>query len=206
MEERERVVSRTASPPAAHPIMITGAQLSRAARAPGVISELVLDSLVVPKHSIYSPLRHVAMTGPPTPPPSSATEIQDAARTTAPPPALATEPEAPAPAAPVPEQAQPAVVSQTAQKTSYELLFPSIVDLARLGRAMDLIQVLERADLSVCTYSLHKCQQHPHHLFGQADHDKDFTRLLVVAPLVLAYLIEDEMYATSHLNPMWLLR
>ncbi|KAI0807692.1 hypothetical protein C8Q74DRAFT_1228685 [Fomes fomentarius] len=122
------------------------------------------------------------MTGPPTPPPSSATEIQDAARTTAPPPqaALATEPaEAPTPAAPVPEQAQPAVASQTAQKTSYELLFPSIVDLARSGRVRDLIQVLEQADLS-------------------ADHDKDSTRLLIVAPLVLAYLIEDEIPPARH--------
>ncbi|KAI0707671.1 hypothetical protein C8Q76DRAFT_745855 [Earliella scabrosa] len=121
------------------------------------------------------------MTGPPTPPPSSATEIEDAARTTLPPPqaAPATEPVAPAPAPPPPEQTQPTIPNQTAPKTAYELLFPSITELARSGSVRDLIQVAERGDLS-------------------ADSDKDQTRLLIVAPLVLAYMIVDEIPPARH--------
>ena len=137
------------------------------------------------------------MTGPPTPPPSSATEIEDAARTTLPPPqaAPATEPVAPAPAPPPPEQTQPTIPNQTAPKTAYELLFPSITELARSGSVRDLIQVAERGDLSVCIRSSRGSRHHPHWLSLQADSDKDQTRLLIVAPLVLAYMIVDEMYA-----------
>ena len=98
------------------------------------------------------------MTGPPTPPPSSATEIEDAARTSLPPPQAppaepATEPQAPpAPSPPVVEEAPqdaplPPVVKPT--QTSYELLFPTIAGLARSGSLTELVEVAERADLSV---------------------------------------------------------
>ena len=100
------------------------------------------------------------MTGPPTPPPSSATEIEDAARTSLPPPQAAvpaTEvPQAAVtPALPqaVTEQAQPVTGSQNAYKTTYELLFPSIVELAKGGRVKDLVEIAERGDLSVRTHS-----------------------------------------------------
>lgn len=99
------------------------------------------------------------MTGPPTPPPSSATEIEDAARTTLPPPQAAAPATAEPAAAPVPvqpatEQRPPPITSQTAQKSSYELLFPSITELARSGSIRDLIEVAERGDLSVCSQSV----------------------------------------------------
>ncbi|PIL24274.1 hypothetical protein GSI_14027 [Ganoderma sinense ZZ0214-1] len=117
------------------------------------------------------------MTGPPTPPPSSATEIQDAARTSVPPQAAkaaATDPAAPD-AQPAPEQVQAAAnVLSTANKTSYELIFPSLVILARSGTTKELIQMAERADLN-------------------GSDGLDQTRLFVVAPLVLAYLIADEI-------------
>ena len=95
------------------------------------------------------------MTGPPTPPPSSATEIQDAARTTLPPPqavaAAAADPVAPA-AQPAPEPVQASANIVTANKTSYELLIPSIVAMARNGSTRDLIELAERGDLTVCSY------------------------------------------------------
>ncbi|TFK94754.1 hypothetical protein K466DRAFT_508776 [Polyporus arcularius HHB13444] len=123
------------------------------------------------------------MTGPPTPPPSSATEIEDAARTTLPPPQAApatVEPAAaPVPAQPVTEQPQPPIASPATPKSSYELLFPSIADLARSGSIRDLIEVAERGDQS-------------------ADQDKSPARLLLVAPLVLAYLIVDEVPPARH--------
>ncbi|KAI0748571.1 hypothetical protein C8Q80DRAFT_747722 [Daedaleopsis nitida] len=130
------------------------------------------------------------MTGPPTPPPSSATEIEDAARATLPPPqpvtepAVAAEPVAAEPAAaaaapPLPEQVAPAVASQTAQKTSYELLFPSITELARSGSLQDLIEVAERGDLS-------------------AENDRHQSRLYLVVPLVLVYLIVDRNAPAFH--------
>ncbi|RPD80381.1 hypothetical protein L226DRAFT_479116 [Lentinus tigrinus ALCF2SS1-7] len=120
------------------------------------------------------------MTGPPTPPPSSATEIEDAARTTLPPVAPTVESAAaPVPAQPATEQQQPPITSQPTQKSAYELLFPSIVELARSGSIQDLIEVAERGDLS-------------------ADQDKNPARLLLVAPLVLAYLIVDELPSARH--------
>ncbi|TBU65508.1 hypothetical protein BD310DRAFT_953648 [Dichomitus squalens] len=116
------------------------------------------------------------MTGPPTPPPSSATEIQDAARTTMIPPQAAAA--APDPVAPV---AQPAIEPVQApadvvatNKTSYELLFPSIVTLARNGDLRDLIGLAEHGDLT-------------------GGDDADHTRLFLVVPLVLAYMIRDEL-------------
>lgn len=98
------------------------------------------------------------MTGPPTPPPSSATEIQDAARTSVPPQqgaqaaASATELAAPA-AQPAPEQVQPATDAlNIANQTSYELIFPSLVICARSGTTRELIQLAERGDLNVRFY------------------------------------------------------
>lgn len=110
------------------------------------------DSLVSTPPPVFQ-LRNALMTGPPTPPPSSATEIEDAARTTLPPPqavAPASVESAAAPAQPAAEQQQqPPITSQTAQKSSYELLFPSIAELARSGSIRDLIEVAERGDQSV---------------------------------------------------------
>ena len=98
------------------------------------------------------------MTGPPTPPPSSATEIEDAARTSIPPPLAQAEAQPDTEAQPTPEappsettaqQSPPEAAPQPAQQTAYELLFPSIAELARSGSLKELVQVAERADLSV---------------------------------------------------------
>ncbi|CDO73588.1 hypothetical protein BN946_scf185014.g58 [Trametes cinnabarina] len=119
------------------------------------------------------------MTGPPTPPPSSAVEIEDAARTVLPPPAAGAPPAdtvnaTPAATQAVTEEIQPPIVSQSAQSTTYELLFRSISDMARSGSLWELVEVAERGDLS-------------------GDFQADPSRLLLIAPLVLSYLILDEL-------------
>ncbi|KAI0636661.1 hypothetical protein C8Q77DRAFT_1093947 [Trametes polyzona] len=126
------------------------------------------------------------MTGPPTPPPSSAVEIEDAARTMLPPqipdapaPAPATEPVAPPAEQIVPEDTQTAQAGPEKQSTTYELLFPSITQLAKNGSLRELIEVAERGDLS-------------------GEYHADPSRLLLVAPLVLAYMILDELPAARH--------
>ncbi|KAI9065343.1 hypothetical protein FKP32DRAFT_1590526 [Trametes sanguinea] len=122
------------------------------------------------------------MTGPPTPPPSSAVEIEDAARTVLPPPAAGgppTDDPVPAVAQPIADEAQPPIVSQAAQNTVYELLFRSISDLARNGSLQELIEVAERGDLT-------------------GDFQTDPTRLLLIAPLVLAYMILDQLPPARH--------
>ncbi|KAF8205736.1 COP9 signalosome, partial [Mycena galopus ATCC 62051] len=97
--------------------------------------------------------------GPPTPPPSSATEIQDAARTIVPPvPAASTSTSAPAPA-----QQQP-------RQDGFTQIFPEIVSLASEKHYKQLIHAIE-----------------------QSDSDRQPTRLLLTAPLVLAYLTLDDL-------------
>ncbi|KAF7295526.1 CSN8-PSD8-EIF3K domain-containing protein [Mycena indigotica] len=93
--------------------------------------------------------------GPPTPPPSSATEIQDAARTSAP----------PAAAAPAPQS----VVSD-----HFTQIFPRIATLATEKKYKELIRLAELND------------------YG-ADSDRSPTRLALTTPLVLAYLILDDL-------------
>ena len=99
------------------------------------------------------------MTGPPTPPPSSATEIEDAARSSLPPPQAppsdpVAEPQAAAtpPAEPTPQKEPSQIAVETVQppqKTSYELLLPTIAELARTGSLQELVEVAERADINV---------------------------------------------------------
>ncbi|KAI0647372.1 COP9 signalosome [Trametes meyenii] len=124
------------------------------------------------------------MTGPPTPPPSSAVEIEDAARTVLPPQVAAstlgaTEPPAAEPIEPAPDAAHASPAENSKQSTTYELLFPSISDLARSGSLRELIEVAERGDLS-------------------GEYHADPSRLYLVAPLVLAYLIVDELSQARH--------
>ena len=102
------------------------------------------------------------MTGPPTPPPTSAIEIEDAARASLPPvqppPAQPegeeTPPVAPPTTEPAPQDSLPQPSPQPVQqKTSYELLFPSVAELARSGNITELIAFAERADLSVSYFT-----------------------------------------------------
>ncbi|KIM86180.1 hypothetical protein PILCRDRAFT_816104 [Piloderma croceum F 1598] len=105
------------------------------------------------------------MTGPPTPPPTTATEMADEARTSAPIVAESTT-AVPPPTAPV----QP---KQPAQDT-YQLLFPTLENLAYQNNYRQIVDVAERGDL-------------------KGESDRQFTRLLLVAPLTLAYLILDDL-------------
>lgn len=95
------------------------------------------------------------MTGPPTPPLSSAFEIQDAARGSVPPeatvPAIAApEPQAqPLPVAPVPPHP-----TLPQQESRYGLVFPALSDLAANGRYEELVRTAEEIDLIVNVFAL----------------------------------------------------
>lgn len=72
--------------------------------------------------------------GPPTPPPTTETEIQDQARV-----AVENLPTASAPTMP-----------STTQLDVFQTAFPAIVDLASRSNFQNLIQVAENANLQVC--------------------------------------------------------
>lgn len=81
------------------------------------------------------------MTGPPTPPPTTAAEIADEARTSVP---VVNEPS--------PAASPPAAAVQLKQgaQDSYQLLFPTLATLANQNDYMQIIDVAERGDLKVC--------------------------------------------------------
>jgi COP9 signalosome complex subunit 8 len=82
------------------------------------------------------------MTGPPTPPPTTAVEIADEARTSAPVVTVATEPITAVPAA-------PAAPKQGSSQDAYQLLFPTLANLAYQGDYRQIIDAAERGDLKV---------------------------------------------------------
>ena len=103
------------------------------------------------------------MTGPPTPPPTSAIEIQDAQREASVPPVAATTAPPEVPPAEGASEAQadePIVVEQPSQPApppgpplnTYQLLFPALAELASQGKFQELIERAERGDLSVNRY------------------------------------------------------
>jgi COP9 signalosome complex subunit 8 len=80
-------------------------------------------------------------TGPPTPPPTSATEIQDAARTIVPPvPAASTSAPVPAP--------------QAARQDGFTQIFPEIASLAAEKQYPRLIRLAEAHDVAVRLFLL----------------------------------------------------
>ncbi|KAH8099597.1 COP9 signalosome [Cristinia sonorae] len=121
------------------------------------------------------------MTGPPTPPPTSAIEIQDAARASVPPTDIATttqqtETEAEPIVTDPPTEETPASAASVQQQltTYYHLLFPTIAELVSRAEYAAVVEVAERGDL-------------------HAEHDDHVSRLLLTAPLVLSYLILDSL-------------
>ncbi|KZT69797.1 hypothetical protein DAEQUDRAFT_765123 [Daedalea quercina L-15889] len=125
------------------------------------------------------------MTGPPTPPLTTETEILDAARSSNPPQSIpmATDPEPPTAAAEQPTEPQhtepPSSAEAEPQGTSYDKLLPTLADLAAQGQYRELTLAAEQGD-------------------AVAGNDHHVTRLYVVAPLVLAYLILDDIAAARH--------
>lgn len=115
--------------------------------------------------------------GPLTPPPTTAAELQDEARS------VDAGGEVPAVAP------QTASVQAPAQDI-YQRIFPAISELATQSNFEDLINTAESSDLNVQSTHLQvfcaKCSP-------QSDGDRQNTRLLVTTPLVLAYLILDNM-------------
>ncbi|PCH37714.1 hypothetical protein WOLCODRAFT_95695 [Wolfiporia cocos MD-104 SS10] len=117
------------------------------------------------------------MTGPPTPPPSTAAEIADQSRMPPPPADAGIAP--PTQTASQSQPTAPAPVIPAANKTPYENVFPQIASLAMNRDYQKLIEVAEHEDL----------------VTGIESND---TRLYIIAPLVLSYLIIDELAAAQH--------
>lgn len=121
-----------------------------------------------------SPTFIIMVLAPPTPPPTSTTEIQDAAR--AEPPTTTQATQEPQPSSNTPD--------------SYQLRFPTIVDAVSRSDYDAVTQIAEEIDLNVGkTVSLRPCE--PLTVL-QAVSDRQNSRLLAIAPLVLVYLIQNQ--------------
>ena len=130
----------------------------------------------------------------PTPPPEgpSATPAE---ATHAAPPKTGTE-EAAAPTNP------PAQPQQTQIYTIYREAFPVFASKAIDKDWAGLAVLAELHDLRVC-HGSHTSSCLPPNLISrdlQTEHDSDVSRLLLTAPLVLSYLILDEMYDVEARN------
>ncbi|KIK08237.1 hypothetical protein K443DRAFT_672732 [Laccaria amethystina LaAM-08-1] len=99
------------------------------------------------------------MVGPPTPPPTTAAELRDEARTAA--------------STTHPATTAPSTASQP-RPDHFQYRFPAIVEATSKKEYQRLIQIAEETDLN-------------------ANGDRQPTRLLIIAPLVLAYLILDDL-------------
>ena len=125
----------------------------------------------------------------PTPPPEGPGATPTEAAQTAPPTA-GTE-EAAAPTNPPPAQPQP-----TQTYTIYRQAFPLFANKAIDKDWPGLAALAELHDLRVCPRS-HASNRRPPNLIPrdlQTEHDDDVSRLLLTAPLVLSYLILDDVY------------
>jgi len=120
------------------------------------------------------------MSEPLTPPPSSAIEIQDAARASVPPETQSNDAEAEPIVTdpPTQETADPSLAAPVPQQlhftTNYHFLFPTLAELAEKGDYQELARLAERGDLS-------------------GENDEHVSRLLITAPLVLSYLVLDNL-------------
>lgn len=74
------------------------------------------------------------MTGPPTPPPTTATELHDEARESVPTSSISESSLAPV------------------RQETYHYKFTAIMEAARQGKLQELIQIAEQVDLTVCNY------------------------------------------------------
>ncbi|KIK58199.1 hypothetical protein GYMLUDRAFT_699536 [Collybiopsis luxurians FD-317 M1] len=115
--------------------------------------------------------------GPPTPPPTTDAEIRDEARMSdapAPAPAAVEENNASTPAT-ITETAQPQPPQQPIPlQDPYQLIFPRIAELASQNRWVELIDTAEITEIN-------------------ASNEQQLSRLFVVVPLILAYLIQNEI-------------
>ncbi|KAJ6490651.1 hypothetical protein C8R47DRAFT_455207 [Mycena vitilis] len=115
----------------------------------------------------------MSIAGPPTPPPTSATEIQDATRTIVPPLPAASTSASTSSAAPAPAPAQAPPAAQTRQD-DFSRVFPQLASLASEKKFSQLARFAEEGDIA-------------------SDSERQTTRLLLTAPLVLAYLVLDDL-------------
>jgi len=125
----------------------------------------------------------------PTPPPEGPGATPTDATHTAPPTVGAEE--ATAPANPPPAQPQP-----TQTYTIYRQVFHVFANKAIDKDWPGLAALAELHDLRVCPRSHTSNRRPPNHIpwDPQTEHDDDVSRLLLTVPLVLSYLILDDMY------------
>jgi COP9 signalosome complex subunit 8 len=123
---------------------------------------------------------------PPTPPPTSATEFQDEERAQE---QAQAQPPEPATSSP-PQSSEPSQPTQTL----YQSILPTLIDLGDRKNFQELVEQAEAADLDVsCAIRVQSPHTDGQHDASQANNDRHQSRLLLTAPLVLAYLILDDL-------------
>lgn len=100
-----------------------------------------------------------------------------------------------------PAQPQPAQIH-----TIYREVFPIFANKAFEKDWHGLVMLAELHDLRVCTKSNVSDRSLLSHYWGlQSEHDADVSRLLLTVPLVLSYLILDDVYDPKATNARYLL-
>lgn len=136
----------------------------------------------------------------PTPPPEGPAATPTETNHTAL-PATGVE-EAATPANPPPPQPQPTQIH-----TIYREVFPIFANKAMDKDWSELAMAAELHDLRVClgSHTSNRSSPNPIPRDIQSEHDADVSRLLLTVPLVLSYLIMDDMYDPEATNSRYLL-
>ncbi|KAG1756337.1 uncharacterized protein EDB91DRAFT_1241418 [Suillus paluster] len=113
---------------------------------------------------------------PPTPPPMSATELRDEARDSI---ASSAESLHATTSSNSPGRSVEIAPQLPAAQDIYQQVFPQLSDLAEQRNFIGIINIAELHDLN-------------------GSNDKSFTRLLLIAPLVLAYMVMDDLTPAQH--------
>ncbi|KAG1778488.1 hypothetical protein EV702DRAFT_1093571 [Suillus placidus] len=113
---------------------------------------------------------------PPTPPPMSATELRDEARDSI----IASSAESSDPTTSSNSSGSAETPTQLpAAQDIYQQVFPQLSDLAEQRNFIGIINIAEHHDLN-------------------GSNDKSYSRLLLIAPLVLAYMVLDDLTPAQH--------
>ena len=136
----------------------------------------------------------------PPPPPENPTTAPEEADQTAPPTTDAEE-------AATPEDQPPAQPQPTQIHTIYREVFPIFANKVLDRDWSGLITLAELHDLRVClgSHTSNRSSPNPIPRDIQSEHVADVSRLLLTVPLVLSYLIMDDMYDPEATNSRYLL-
>lgn len=148
----------------------------------------VLRSVITPRNldiSLIMSTRNL-----PTPPPEGPAETPTETDDTTPPTAGTEE-------ATTSTNSPPPLPQPTQIHTIYREVFPIIANKAIDKDWSDLAALAELHDLRVCSRYIVSNHESPNlpFFYLQTEHDTDASRLLLTTPLVLSYLILDDMYS-----------